>query len=367
VPADHDRASESLARSSGESDLLSDVLHTVRLTGALFFRVKACAPWVMELPDGATLASTVRSGAQNVVSYHIVTRGACWGGLSDGPPIHLEAGDVLVFPRGDAYTMSTARGMRGGPPRPEIMAFMREMSAGRLPFVVREGGEAGTEMELVCGFLGCDMRPFNPLLATLPRLIHLSSAFGAAGDPLSRLIELTIAESQQSRPGSECIRLRLSELMFVEVVRRYLATLDPEQKGWLAALRDPTVARALALLHQRFADVWTLDALAAAVGVSRSTLAERFTHFVGQPPMQYLTHWRMQIAARLLEDKATKVASVALEVGYESEAAFSRAFKRIARVSPAAWRARRVPRSIMYSRPAQRRPRGTNAASGRGV
>ena len=314
----------------------------MRLTGALFFRVKASAPWVMELPDGATLASTVRSGAQNVVSYHIVTSGACWGGLPDGEPVYLKTGDVLVFPRGDPYTMSTARGMRGGPPRREILAFMQEMSAGRLPFVVREGGEGGEAMELVCGFLGCDMRPFNPLLATLPRLIHLAGAFGTRDDPLGRLIELTIAESQQKRPGGECIRLRLSELMFVEVVRRYLATLDPEQKGWLAALRDPMVARALSLLHQRFADAWTLNALAGAVGASRSTLAERFAHFVGQPPMQYLTHWRMQVAARLLEERATKVASVALKVGYESEAAFSRAFKRIARVSPAAWRARRV-------------------------
>src|SRR5688572_2545081 len=288
-----------------ESDLLSDVLHTVRLTGALFFRVKAFAPWVMELPDGATLASTLRRGAQNVVSYHIVTRGACWGSLSDGEPVLLKTGDVLVFPRGDAYTMSPARGMRGGPLRPEILAFMREMSIGRLPFVVREGGEGGEGLELVCGFLGCDMRPFNPLLATLPRLIHLPGASEAEEDPLSRLIELTIAESQQQQqPGSECIRLRLSELMFVEVVRRYLATLDSDQKGWLAALRDPMVARALSLLHQRFADVWTLDALAQELGVSRSTLAERFVHFVGQPPMQYLTYWRMQVAARLLENKA---------------------------------------------------------------
>jgi AraC-like DNA-binding protein len=189
------------------------------------------------------------------------------------------------------------------------------------------------------------MRPFNPLLATLPRLIHLPGASEAAEDPLSRLIELTIAESQQQQqPGSECIRLRLSELMFVEVVRRYLATLDSDQKSWLAALRDPMVARALSLLHQRFADVWTVDALAQEVGVSRSTLAERFVHFVGQPPMQYLTHWRMQVAARLLENKATKVVSVALKVGYQSEAAFSRAFKRISRMSPAAWRARRMRR-----------------------
>ena len=154
--------------------------------------------------------------------------------------------------------------------------------------------------------------------------------------------------------------------MFVEVVRRYFATLDPGQTGWLAALRDPTVARALSLLHQRFADAWTLDALAGEVGTSRSTLAERFTHFVGQPPMQYLTQWRMQIAARLLEDQSAKVASVALKVGYESEAAFSRAFKRIARVAPAAWRARRGRRDRASMRSvSSSAPRATPAAKDR--
>ena len=328
-----------------DTDLLSDVLRTVRLTGALFFRVEACAPWVMELPAGVTLASSLPSGAQNVISYHIVTRGSCWGSLPDGQPVHVAAGDVLVFPRGDPYTMSIARGVRGGPPPAESLAFMREMSAGRLPFVINEGGGSGERMDLVCGFLGCDMRPFNPLLETLPRLIHLSGAFGPGNDPLSRLIEFTIAESRDRRPGGECVRLRLSELMFVEVVRRYLATLAPDHTGWLAALRDPMVGRALTLLHQRPAQAWTLDSLGSEVGASRSTMADRFMHFVGQPPMHYLTQWRMQMAARLLDDATAKVASVALEVGYESEAAFSRAFKRVAGVSPAAWRARHAPRS----------------------
>jgi AraC-like DNA-binding protein len=325
---------------SADTDLVSDVLRTVRLAGALFFRVEVTAPWVMEIPDGATLAGSLPSGAQNVVSYHIVTRGACWGGLADGEGVPLAAGDVLVLPRGDAYTMSMARGMRGGPPRADILAFMREMSAGRLPFVVSEGGPGRERMDLVCGFLSCDMRPFNPLLAALPRLIHLPAAPETGDDPLSRLIEFTIAESRDRRPGSECVRLRLRELLFIEVVRRYLSTMPAAQTGWLAASRDPTVGRALSLLHARPAEAWTLDALARAAGLSRSALADRFTQLVGQPPMHYLTRWRMQLAARLLHDASAKVASVALEVGYESEAAFSRAFKRTVGVSPAAWRGR---------------------------
>jgi AraC-like DNA-binding protein len=350
VAGDHDRASGSLALPSvgadgapPPADVLSDVLRTVRLTGALFFLVDASAPWALELPDGATLAPNVLSGAQSVISYHVVTRGAGWGGAVPGVPVRLEAGDILVFPRGDPYAMSIARGTRGGPRLADVLAFLREMAAGRLPFLVAEGGGGAERLGLVCGFLGCDVRPFNPLLASLPPVLHLRAALGSDGDPLGQLLEFAIAESRERRPGGECVRLRLSELMFVEVVRRHLATLPAEHTGWLAALRDPLVGRALTRLHQRPADSWTLEALASDVGLSRSVLAERFTHLVGQPPMQYLAHWRIQLAARMLADGAAKVAAVAFDVGYESEAAFSRAFKRIAGVSPAAWRATRPP------------------------
>lgn len=321
-------------------DVLSDVLRVVRLTGALFFRVEASSPWVIEVPDGAGLAPAALPGAQHLISYHVVTRGACWGAtLAGGAPARVEAGDVLVFPHGDPYVMSTAARLRGGPPRPEILAFVRQAAAGQLPFTVVEGGGGAEELHLVCGFLGCDVRPFNPLLATLPRLLHVRRAFGSAADPLGRLVELTLAESAERRAGGECVRLRLSELMFVEVVRRYLAGLPAAQTGWLSGLREPVVGRALTLLHERPAEAWTLQTLARAVALSRSALADRFAHFVGCPPMQYLTHWRMQLAARRLADGA-KVATAALEVGYESEAAFSRAFKRTAGVPPAAWRAR---------------------------
>jgi AraC-like DNA-binding protein len=338
VAAPHARSSAALARES--TDALSDVLRTVRLTGALFFLTDASPPWRMELPDGRTLAPALLPRAQHVISYHVVTRGSCWGGLRSGAAIRLEPGDVLVLPRGDAYVMSTGPGARGGPGTAEILAFMREMAAGRLPFTVREDGGGSERLHLVCGFLGCDIRPFNPLLATLPRLLHVRGAAGQAGDPLGQLIDFTLAESRQRRAGGECVRLRLSELMFVEVVRRYLATLPADQTGWLAGLRDHVVGRALALLHERPAEAWTLEQLARDVGLSRSALAERFAHFVGQPPMQYLARWRMQVAARLLADGVAKVSAVAVEVGYDSEAAFSRAFKRVAGVPPATWRNR---------------------------
>ena len=324
------------------ADTLSDVLRTVRLTGTLFFMMDLSSPWEAELPDGATLASKTFPWAQHVISYHVVTAGACWGGLVDEAPVRLEAGDVLVLPRGDAYFISTAPVMRHRQDLTAELTFLREMAAGRLPFVVKDGGGGPASLNLVCGFLGCDVMPFNPLLSTLPRLLHVRGFCGASGGRASRLVELALEESRERKAGGECIRLHLSELMFVEVVRGYLASLSAEHTGWLAGLRDPIVARALALVHERPDQSWTLAELARTVGSSRSTLAERFTHFVGIPPMQYLTQWRMQLASRLLADGAAKVSAVGREVGYDSEAAFSRAFKKVAGESPARWRTRRA-------------------------
>jgi AraC-like DNA-binding protein len=320
-------------------DPLSDVLRAVRLTGAVFFLVDAGSPWEAHVPDGAAVAPVVLPRAQHVISYHVVTRGSCWGGLLDDRSVRLDAGDVLVLPHGDPYFIGTAPTPPADLDMSRDLAFLREMVAGRLPFCVRDG-KGRDRLHLVCGFLGCDLRPFNPLLATLPRLLRVRGAYGAPRDPLTRLIDFTLDEAREPRAGGDSVRIRLSELLFVEVVRRHLATLAGEQTGWLAGLRDPMVGRALTLLHGRPAQPWSLPSLAKDAGASRSALAERFTHLVGMPPMQYLTRWRIQVAARLLSDGDAKVATVAREVGYDSEAAFSRAFKKIAGVPPAAWRAR---------------------------
>lgn len=292
------------------------------------------------MPAGTTLARVLLPRAQHVISYHVVTRGACWGRLTGGPATRIEAGDVLVFPRGDPYVMSIDPASGAGPSEAELLDFMKKMSVGELPSVVVEGGGGPTKLGLVCSFLGCDVSPFNPLLGTLPRLLRVPHPTAAAGDSLRPLIELTLAESRAPRPGGECVRLRLSELMFVEVVRRHLDSVAGEPAGWLGGLRDGIVGRALGLLHERPAQPWTLLALAREVGLSRSALAERFTHLVGHPPMQYLARWRMQLAARRLADGEAKVAAVALDVGYDSEAAFSRAFKKATGLPPAGWRRR---------------------------
>jgi AraC-like DNA-binding protein len=215
------------------------------------------------------------------------------------------------------------------------------MAMATAPRVVTEGGGGPARTDVVCGFLGCDARPFNPVLASLPRMLHLRRAAEAPDrDRLPQLIEFALSESRQGRSGAKCVLLRLSEVLFVEVVRRHVDSLPAGHTGWLAGLRDPVVGYALALLHERPAEAWTLARLARDAGASRSALADRFTHFVGLPPMRYLTQWRLQLAARMLSDGEAKVSAVALDVGYESEAAFSRAFKKTVGSSPAAWRRR---------------------------
>jgi AraC-like DNA-binding protein len=251
--------------------------------------------------------------------------------------VRLQTNDILVLPHGDAYAMASTPGLRSGAPTDAVLAFFRQMAMESAPSVVTEGGGGAERVDLVCGFLGCDARPFNPVLASLPPLVRLRRR-SAGHDRIASLLDFALAESRQRRSGAKCVLLRLSEVLFVEVVRQYLETIPTGGTGWLAGLRDPLVGHALARLHERPTDSWTLERLARQVGTSRSALADRFTQLVGLPPMRYLTHWRMQLAARLLADGAAKVSAVALQVGYDSEAAFSRAFKRITGDSPAAWR-----------------------------
>jgi AraC-like DNA-binding protein len=334
----HDQASGPLA-TAAEVDALSDVLEVVRLTGALFFLVDGSTPWVAGAPDSHTLGPAILPRAQHVVSYHVLIAGTCWCQMAGESPVRLDAGDVIVVPHGDAYSLCQPLGLMPDVTLDQALEWFRQMASGHLPFVVEEGG-GGERLKVVCGFLGCDALPFNPVLAALPRILRVRRPSSATGDRLGSLIDLAIEESRDKRAGSRSVLLRIGELMFVEVVRRYLTTLTTEQGGWLAGLRDPIVGRALACLHKDSHLSWTIERLAREVGASRSVLAERFTHFVGEPPMHYLTRWRMQRAAGLLSDSSEKVAAIARQVGYDSEAAFSRAFKKTAGIAPAVWRSR---------------------------
>jgi AraC-like DNA-binding protein len=315
------------------NDVLSDVLRTVRLTGAVYFDFDLSSPWVAEAPQSRDIASIVMPGAQRVIEYHLVAHGSCWGHVVGDPPIRLEEGDLLIFPQGDSHVLSSAPGMRAAP---DMSVFVRPTTP--LPLVYERGGGGPDRTRIVCGFLGCDDRPFNPLFAALPRTIHLSSADSqSASGWLPTLLTIAMRESGSARAGRDNILARMSELMFVEAIRRYIETLSPTEQGWLAGLRDPVVGQALAVLHGEPASAWTVESLARAIGVSRSVLAERFTELVGQPPIHYLALWRMQLASKLLLD-GQSVAAVAASVGYESEAAFSRTFKKLVGEAPGAWR-----------------------------
>jgi AraC-like DNA-binding protein len=315
-------------------DALSDVLRAVRLTGATFFDVHASEPWVAATPQGSTIVSGIFPGADHLVSYHVVTRGGCWAAVAGESPLRLAEGDIIVFPHGDPHTMSSRPGLR---PEPPDMAFFRRPTDQQLPFRMSMGKTGAESAQLVCGFLGCDSRPFNPLLAALPKVIHLSGPAGAAA---TALVRFAVSEAKERRPGGECVLGHLSELMFVDVVRRYLEALPEDRRGWLAGLRDPFIGRALTALHRQPAHEWTLESLAREAGLSRTALAERFLQFVGEPPMHYLTKWRMQLAANDLRNGIDNIATIAERVGYESEAAFSRAFKKALGVPPSQWRKR---------------------------
>ncbi|HET7618470.1 MAG TPA: AraC family transcriptional regulator [Vicinamibacterales bacterium] len=317
------------------ADVLSDVLQSVRLTGAVYFDFDLSSPWVAEAPPSHEIARIVMPGAQRVIEYHLIARGACWGHAVGDPPLRLVEGDLILFPQGDPHVLSSAPGLRGD--GPDLSIFVRKSQA--LPIVFEQGGGGPDRARIVCCFLGLDERPFNPLLKALPRTIHLNRAgYEAAGGWIATLLNIAVRESGSARAGRDNILARMSELMFVEAIRRYIETLPASHTGWLAGLRDPLVGQALAALHGEPAAPWTVESLARAVGASRSVLADRFTELVGEPPMQYLALWRMQLASRRLLD-GDGVAETAAAVGYESQAAFSRAFKRLVGEAPGTWRA----------------------------
>ena len=321
------------------ADALSDLLRTVRLTGATFFDVVACDPWVAEQPTREMVLPKVLPGAEHLISYHVVTEGQCYAGLIDQEPIRLEAGEVIVFTRGDAHVVSSHPGMRA---EPVPAGALDAAESSQLPFFKTVGGNGPPSVKLVCGFLACDARPFNPLLDNLPPVIKAARPAAGGVSWLADFIRLARSEAAAKRAGGESVLAKLSELMFIEVVRNHLDGLPAEQAGWLAALRDPCVGKALSLMHGAPARDWTIEDLGREVGASRSVLAERFAHSVGMPPMQYLTNWRMQIAGGLLIS-GVNIATVAEKTGYGSEAAFSRAFKKLVGVPPAVWRRRGEP------------------------
>jgi AraC-like DNA-binding protein len=319
-----------------QADTLSEVLQAVRLRGAVFLDVDARAPWVAEAPPAQVIAPAVMPRSEHVIEYHVVTRGGCWAQIAgEGAPVRLEAGDAVAFPQGDAHILSSAPGMRG-----KVVPGEYEALKGvQLPLAMNLDGDGDTT-RIVCGFLGCDARPFNPLLQSLPRLLHVRPPPDGKA-PTEAFMQFALLETREQRVGAAGMLSRLGELMFGDLVRRHIETVPEDGRGWLAGLRDRHVGKALAVLHADPRRDWTLESLAREAGLSRSAFATRFSAYIGMAPMQYLTRWRLQLAAAQLSDTDAGIALVAERAGYESEAAFSRAFRKAVGAPPAAWRSRR--------------------------
>ncbi|MGQ3215385.1 MAG: AraC family transcriptional regulator [Shinella sp.] len=299
-------------------DILSDVLRAVRLSGALFFDIRASAPWVGASPSTADIAAAVMPGVEHVISFHAVISGSCWAALDNdpAPPIRMNSGDVVIFPGGAPNVMSSSPGGTG---EPNMGIYHKPADIEQLPYQLIHGGGGDVQTRFICGYLGCDSRPSNPLLSALPPIF----AVRKPPDQESWIVDLFGHALGNKRAGNQTILAKLSELMFVEAIRCYIESLPAHSLGWLSGLRDRHVAKALQLIHGRPSENWTIDLLAREAGLSRTAFSERFVHFVEVPPMYYLVQWRMQVASRLLEERGMSIAQVGSAVGYESEAAFS--------------------------------------------
>jgi AraC-like DNA-binding protein len=314
-------------------DALSEVLKALRLESGIFLDAEFTAPWCIDSAPGRDDVSHILPSAEHVAIYHLLVAGSCRARLpEDGAAIDLVAGDLLMFPHGDGHLLGSDVSRA-----PIPAAQLAQMGAHGGPARIVHGG-GGARTQFVCGYLACDSRLCKPMLGALPRMLRLPLGERSGSAWMISTIQRAAEESRAPRAGSDAVLARLSELLFVEAIRCHVESLPADERGWLAGLRDPHVSAALRLLHAEPGRPWTVDELGEEAGISRSALAERFTALIGEPPMQYLTRWRLALAARALRHGNETMLRIASDVGYESEAAFNRAFKREFGMPPATWR-----------------------------
>lgn len=304
-------------------DAFSQILSGVKLNGAVFFTAEFSAPWGLSTAASHVMAARIAPGAEHLVLYHLLIEGGAVVELADGQRTELGPGEVVIFPHGDPHQMSSGKGVTRPFPNYGIADKIRARDLTPL----RAGGD-GEISRFVCGYMTCDPYLSRPILSGLPPVFKVNIRTDRSGHWLENSILHLVEEAASGRVGSDAMLAKLSEALFVDTLRRYVASLPEQQTGWLTGARDPIVGKSLGLLHSRVAHPWTIADLADQVGISRSALVERFTRYLSEPPMTYLTRWRLQLAARSLEQTSRGVAEIAAEVGYESEAAFNRAFKR---------------------------------------
>lgn len=317
-------------------DILSDILGIIRFSGAISFRPEFSAPWAVQSLPHADFADALQAQTKRLLPFHIMAKGSCWVQASDGTQILLSQGDIIIFPHGDAHILGDRLDQEA-----VLISRLVPKPPWTDPLLMKYGG-GGEVSKLVCGFLKCEEMLMHPFLKTLPKLIHVRAFAEPTAPLLETGVRYIIQETDNFRSGSMCSLTRLVELMFIEILRNYMQNLPAHKVGGLAALKDPIVRQALEWIHADPAHLWTVSELATQIGMSRSALATRFTQLVGQSPMKYLTYWRLHLASRQLQDTDDSIAKVAIRVGYESEAAFNRAFKRLVGIPPGAWRDQKI-------------------------
>jgi AraC-like DNA-binding protein len=313
-------------------DALSDVLRAAQLNGGVFLEAEFTAPWCIAARVTTQFCAPFLGPTAHLIPYHYVVEGELQASIEGGPAQKLQSGELVLFPRNDNHLLGSDLGL------PPVMAgdIIVPSSEGGLHSIRYGGG--GTPTRMICGYLGCDSAHGNAVVATLPAAMKLKVDETGPAQWIRSTFQYAAGELARGRPGTATVLAKLSELLFVEAVRRYVEELPADGTGWLAGLRDPPVARALALLHGDLAHPWSVEDLGRQAGMSRSALAERFSRILGMAPMHYLAHWRMQTAAQKLRSTSASLAQIAEAVGYDSEAAFSRAFKKSFGSSPATWR-----------------------------
>lgn len=314
-------------------DVLSEVLKVVKLQGALFYNGEFSSPWCVNAHSSRALARQFAPGTEHVIIFHLLIEGRAFVRLESGERETLNAGDIVMIPHGDPHVMGN--GLTHAVNDAEELAGVIAQGLK----VWRTGG-GGEVTKFVCGYMACDPELSKVFLSGLPAVFKVTIRNDASGRWLENSIRFSVDHAGETRAGGGAVLAKLAEVLFVETLRTYIAQLPLERTGWLAGARDGEVGKTLALLHRDPARPWTLADLAREVGISRSVLAERFRHYLNETPIAYLTRWRLQLGAEMLASTSFSVAQVAAEVGYESEAAFNRAFKRGFAIPPARFRTR---------------------------
>lgn len=316
-------------------DALSEILRDARLTGGVFMSGTFSEPWCLATNVKAGDCSPHLGVTDHLVLFHYVVDGTMTIGLPDGTRQVFLPEQAAIFPHNDDHTLSGSEPTECSEPFDESDV----PAPGELRTIEIGGG--GAQTRIICGFLGGRLLASDPLFALLPPMLRFDCASERAGPLVKMSFELADGELSNSRPGSDAMLARLSELLFVEAVRSYVEGYAEDSMGLVAALRDRSLSKAVALIHRAPDQAWSVSGLASHAAISKSGLAERFKQYLDCTPMEYLTRHRMRLAARALETSDVPLLDIAEAVGYGSEAALSRAFKRCLGVSPSAWRERR--------------------------